>query len=74
MLELSQLKTRPGEGGRLTFATPRDGTGHRDRAWAALFGLNDPLDAPAPMPTAQQVKRISSIGSRWGSMGGRGFG
>jgi len=39
-LELNSLKTRPGEGGRLTFVTPRDASmRHRDRAWAALIGV-----------------------------------
>jgi terminase large subunit-like protein len=41
MLELSQLKTRPGVGGHLTFTTPRDPSkGHMDRAWASLIGLS----------------------------------
>jgi hypothetical protein len=41
MLEMSQLKTKPGAGGHLTFATPRDvSKGHCDRAWAAMFGLS----------------------------------
>lgn len=39
MLELSQLKAKPGSGGHLTFATPRDPSrGHMDRAWAAMLG------------------------------------
>lgn len=39
-LELSSLKVAPGEGGRLTFVTPRDASmRHRDRAWAALIGI-----------------------------------
>jgi hypothetical protein len=41
MLELAQLKTRPGVGGHLTFTTPRDASkGHLDRGWAALIGLS----------------------------------
>jgi phage FluMu gp28-like protein len=40
MLELAQLKTKPGVGGHLSFATPRDASrGHCDRAWAAMIGL-----------------------------------
>jgi hypothetical protein len=40
MLELAQLKTRPGVGGHLTFTTPRDtNRGHLDRAWGALIGI-----------------------------------
>lgn len=39
LLELSQLKSKPGVGGHLTFSTPRDASkGHLDRAWAALLG------------------------------------
>lgn len=41
MLELAQLKTKMGQGGRLTFTTPRDANrGHCDRAWASLIGLS----------------------------------
>ena len=39
ILELSSLKGRPSPGGKLTFATPRNGQGHADRAWSSLIGL-----------------------------------
>ena len=72
MLELSQLKAKPGQGGRLTFATPRDPTkGHCDRAWAGLIGLAEADDVATPIlrPT-----RMPS-GGRWSGMAGsRGFG
>jgi hypothetical protein len=74
-LELSNLKARPGVGGRLTFATPRDPTkGHLDRAWAALIGLDeaDDLNDRPTMPTQAQIQRMAS-GSRFGGAS-RGFG
>ncbi len=73
MLELSRLKSKPGNGGRLTFATPRDPTrGHCDRAWAALIGVesaNDNSDVVQPA----RANPYSS--SRFADSGaGRGFG
>lgn len=75
MLEMSQLKARPGNGGRLTFATPRDPTkGHLDRAWAGLIGLDeaDELTGGIVLPTRQQLKRLLG-GSRFSNVG-RGYG
>jgi hypothetical protein len=75
MLELAQLKARPGVGGRLTFATPRDPTkGHLDRAWAGLIGLDeaDEVAGRVLMPTRTQIRRLLGHGARFGA--GRGFG
>jgi hypothetical protein len=74
-LELSNMKARPGNGGRLTFATPRDPTkGHLDRAWASLIGL-DEADQQNERPkqlTSTQLLRLAS-GGRFGNSP-RGFG
>jgi hypothetical protein len=75
MLEMSQLKARPGNGGRLTFATPRDPTkGHLDRAWAGLIGLEeaDELTTRVQMPTRQQMRRL--LGHAAFGNTGRGYG
>lgn len=75
MLEMSQLKARPGIGGRLTFATPRDPTkGHLDRAWAGLIGLDeaDDIAGAVTMPSTEQMRRLLG-GSRFGGAS-RGFG
>jgi hypothetical protein len=74
MLELSQLKARPGNGGRLTFATPRDPTkGHLDRAWAGLIGLDeaDEISERLTLPTRGQLRRLLG-GSRFAGAG-RGY-
>lgn len=74
-LELSNMKARPGVGGRLTFATPRDPLkGHLDRAWASLIGLDEAdLSSDRPLRTnVVQLRRLAA-GSRFGGVG-RGFG
>ena len=61
MLELSQLKSKPGIGGHLTFVTPRDPQkGHLDRAWAWLIGMGKAV-------TAEPVHAIQSrVDAPWG--------
>jgi hypothetical protein len=74
MLEMSQLKARPGLGGRLTFATPRDPTkGHLDRAWAGLIGL-DEADEVTDLPGVGTYYPHLVGGGRWGGYAGRGYG
>jgi hypothetical protein len=63
-LELNSLKTRPGDGGILTFITPRDATmRHRDRAWAALIGVSRAVKAP--IEAAEQESTTTQKDGTW---------
>lgn len=64
MLELAQLKTKPGVGGHLTFSTQRDATkGHLDRGWAALIGLGAKGTAGAPSQEPNSPSRVKRYDS-----------
>lgn len=75
MLELANLKSKPGTGGHLTFVTPRDPQrGHCDRAWASLIGLEDADDVNVQVNWPTSVQGRARTQGRWSGMGGRGFG
>lgn len=74
-LELSRIKARRGQGGQVTFTTPRDpAKGHCDRAWAALIGLEGADGHDVRQLASQHLRQLYYLGDgRWEGLGDRGF-